>query len=54
MTAEGFSHLAREAELAGVDLAMELLNSKVDHPDYQADHTEWGVKVCRSSRYHRA
>ncbi len=48
MTAEGFSHLAREAELAGVDLAMELLNSKVDHPDYQADHTEWGVKVCRA------
>jgi hydroxypyruvate isomerase len=48
MTAEGLSYLAREAELAGVDLAMELLNSKVDHPDYQADHTDWGVKVCRA------
>jgi hydroxypyruvate isomerase len=24
------------------------LNSKVDHPDYQADHTEWGLQVCRA------
>ena len=26
---------------------LELLNSKVDHPDYQADHTAWGLQVCR-------
>ena len=26
---------------------LELLNSKVDHPDYQADHTAWGVQVCQ-------
>jgi len=26
---------------------LELLNSKVDHPSYQADHTAWGVEVCR-------
>ncbi len=25
---------------------MELLNSKVDHPGYQCDHTAWGVAVC--------
>ncbi len=25
---------------------MELLNSKVDHPGYQCDHTAWGVEVC--------
>jgi len=25
---------------------LELLNSKVDHPDYQADRTAWGVHVC--------
>src|SRR5436189_3871767 len=25
---------------------MKLLNSKVDHKDYQCDHTEWGVKLC--------
>jgi hydroxypyruvate isomerase len=27
----------------GVTVIMELLNSKVDHPDYQCDHTRWGV-----------
>jgi hydroxypyruvate isomerase len=26
---------------------MELLNSKIDHPDYQCDHTAWGVELCR-------
>jgi hydroxypyruvate isomerase len=26
---------------------MELLNSEVDHPDYQCDRTDWGVDVCR-------
>jgi len=25
---------------------VELLNSKVDHTDYQADRTAWGVAVC--------
>jgi hydroxypyruvate isomerase len=48
ITAEGFARVARDAENAGVDLALELLNSKVDHPDYQADHTAWGLQVCRS------
>jgi hydroxypyruvate isomerase len=48
ITAEGFARVAGEAERAGIDLALELLNSKVDHPDYQADHTAWGVQVCRA------
>ena len=26
---------------------MELLNSKVDHPDYQCDKTPWGVEVMK-------
>ena len=47
VTAEGLSHVARAAEEAGVTLVMELLNSKVDHPDYQCDHTSWGVQVCQ-------
>jgi hydroxypyruvate isomerase len=47
-TAEGLTRVAREAELAGIDLALELLNSKLDHPDYQADHTAWGLQVCRA------
>lgn len=37
--------LARAAESAGVVLILELLNSKVNHPDYQCDHTAWGVQV---------
>ena len=26
---------------------MELLNSKVNHPDYMCDHTTWGVELCK-------
>ncbi len=37
--------LARDAESAGVVLLLELLNSKVNHPDYQCDRTAWGVQV---------
>ncbi|MEM1117317.1 MAG: TIM barrel protein, partial [Bacteroidota bacterium] len=28
-------------------LCLELFNSKVDHPDYQADSTAWGVELVR-------
>ena len=31
----------------GITLCLELLNSKVDHTDYQCDHTAWGVEVCK-------
>lgn len=47
-TAEGLRRVARAAEEAGVTLALELLNSKVNHPDYQCDHTAWGVRVCEA------
>lgn len=46
-TADGLRLVARRAEDAGVTLVLEVLNSKVDHPDYQADHTAWAVEVCR-------
>ncbi len=46
ITADGLSRVAKEAEQAGVNLVLELLNSKVDHQDYQCDHTSWGVAVC--------
>ncbi len=36
-----------QAEDKGVTLCLELLNSKVNHPDYQCDHTAWGVEVCK-------
>jgi len=35
------------AEKAGVTLHMELLNSKVDHPDYMCDNTEWGLELVK-------
>lgn len=39
--------LKKHAEDKGVTLCMELLNSKVNHPDYQCDRTKWGVDVCK-------
>ncbi len=45
--ADGFKQIMGSAEKAGVTLCLELLNSKVDHPDYQGDHTAWGVELCR-------
>jgi hydroxypyruvate isomerase len=36
------------AEDKGVTLCLELLNSKVNHKDYQCDHTAWGVEVCKA------
>jgi hydroxypyruvate isomerase len=44
-TVEGLSSVAEDAEETGVNLVLELLNSKVDHADYQCDHTAWGVQV---------
>ena len=45
-TAEGLRRAAPYAEEKGVNLNVELLNSKVNHPGYQCDHTAWGVAVC--------
>ena len=47
ITAENLRAAAKIAEDAGVTLSVELLNSKVDHPDYQCDKTNWGVQVCK-------
>ena len=43
----GLNMVKADAEKAGVNLIMELLNSKVDHKGYQCDHTPWGVKMCQ-------
>ncbi|MDD5199489.1 MAG: TIM barrel protein [Terrimicrobiaceae bacterium] len=45
--AETLRRLAPVAADAGVVLAMELLNSKVDHADYQCDGAAWGIELCR-------
>jgi hydroxypyruvate isomerase len=43
--ARGLQPLVELAAAAGVTLVMELLNSKIDHHDYQCDHTAWGVAL---------
>ncbi len=45
--AEGLDRVKKAAEAAGVNLNVELLNSKVDHPGYQCDHTAWGVALVK-------
>lgn len=47
IAAVGLARSAAYAEKMGVKLLLELLNSKVDHPGYVADHTAWGVALCR-------
>ncbi|MCU0627623.1 MAG: TIM barrel protein [Gemmatimonadaceae bacterium] len=43
----GLARLAPVAERHGVTLCLEMLNSRVDHADYQADTTAFGVAVAR-------
>ena len=41
----GLRRVAPLAERHGVTICVELLNSKVDHHDYQGDHTAFGAQV---------
>ena len=43
--AVGLDKIVKHAEQKKVMVVMELLNSKVNHPDYQCDHTAWGVEL---------
>lgn len=45
----GLKRLLPLAEKLGITLVMELLNSKVNHKDYQCDHTAWGVELCKKT-----
>ena len=45
--AAGLRRLVATAEKHRVTLVMELLNSRVNHPDYMCDRTAWGVELCR-------
>jgi len=44
---KGLKQLMPLAEKHKVTIILELLNSKVDHQGYMADHTAWGVEVCK-------
>jgi len=46
-TIAGLNRVKRIAEDNGVTICLELLNSKIDHADYMADHTAWGVQVVK-------
>ena len=43
----GLNRVKSIAEQHDVNICLELLNSKVDHKDYQCDHTAWGAEVIR-------
>ncbi len=43
----GLKRVAKMAEDHNVTICLELLNSTVDHKDYQCDHTAWGVDVLK-------
>lgn len=44
---QGLTPLLALAARHNVVLVMELLNSKIDHQDYQCDHTAWGVALAK-------
>jgi hydroxypyruvate isomerase len=45
--AEALKKIVPVAEKANVILNMELLNSRVNHPDYMCDRSDWGVELCK-------
>lgn len=45
--AAGLARIVPTAERLGVTVCMELLNSRVDHQDYQCDRTSWGVELVK-------
>ncbi len=42
----GLKQIISKAEKRGVVIQMELFNSKVNHPDYMADSSRWGIDLC--------
>ena len=46
-TVAGLRRVAPYAEDNGIVINLELLNSKVDHPNYQCDNSAWGLEVQR-------
>ncbi|UCF39239.1 MAG: TIM barrel protein [Acidobacteriota bacterium] len=44
---KGIKRVVGYAEEKGVTICLELLNSRVDHADYMADHSDWGFQLVR-------
>jgi len=49
---KGLQRILPYAEQKGVVVQMELFNSKIDHPDYMADTSAWGVALCQQLDSH--
>ena len=45
---DGLNRVKKIAEDAGVTICVELLNSKVDHKDFQGDRTPFGVEIVKA------
>ena len=45
---KGLKKIIALAEKKGVVIQMELFNSRVDHKDYMADKSDWGVALCKT------
>ncbi len=45
--AEGLKRVVGQCEKKGVMLCMELLNSRVNHPDYMCDKSAWGIELVK-------
>lgn len=43
----GLEKILPVAEKNGIIIQMELFNSKINHPDYMADKSAWGVELCK-------
>jgi hydroxypyruvate isomerase len=43
----GLKQIIGLAEKKGVIIHMELLNSKVNHPDQMCDNTKWGIELVK-------
>jgi hydroxypyruvate isomerase len=44
----GLKRILPLAEKLGVTVCMELLNSRVNHPDYQCDKSPWGIELVKA------
>ena len=45
--AEGLKKVVGLAEKKKVNVCMEILNSRVNHKDYQCDKSAWGIELCK-------
>jgi hydroxypyruvate isomerase len=43
----GLNQILAKAKERNVIIQMELFNSKINHPDYMADSSKWGIELCK-------